>query len=259
MLVSGQLLREAANHTLGYSEPSRWADAWAQQFVVYNFASASSSASACVSSTNALRNLGVHVEMVRTIPIFRFDHYSLAERLASLLSCDFPIPTGYPEIGEICSPTNLGEAGEEHLSAEALVRDVIGWLDITYDELSQITGIGRSTLFHWRKAEGSPRVVNSRNIYRVHALASFLVKRLGIVGAQSWLQAGPDRPWDHLIHGDIEPVEVMLRSALFGQRGRNFAARPGIGDEVDLPPLAEPGVAKPLRAKRRPKRGRSGT
>jgi hypothetical protein len=249
MLVNGQLLREAANQTLGYSEPSRWADAWAHQLVVYDLTSSSSPASYLGITDN-------QVELIRPVPVFRFEYYSLAERLANSWSHNLPAPTGYSEIGELYSPGPLGEVAEEDSPADALVRDVIDWLNITYEELSQITGIGRSTLFYWRKKEGSPRVVNNRNIYRIHALASLLVKRFGVAGAQSWLQTGPDRPWDFLIDGDVESVETLLRSTLFGQRDKNFASRTGIADEIDLPPLAKPRAAAPLRAKRRPRRGR---
>jgi hypothetical protein len=262
VLVSGQLRQEAANHTLGYSEPSRWADDWARQFASRAYASTVPSAGALTctsSSTNIFGNVGVEVELVRMLPIFRFEYSSLAEQLAGVLSCLAPDPTGYPQIDEVYSPTSFSEpAGRQDASADALVRDIIDWLDVTYEELSQISGVGRSTLFHWRNTEGSPRAANNRNIYRVHALASLLVKRFGAAGTQSWLQAGPNRPWDYLIRSDLESVEAMLRSDLFGRRGKNFAARPGIGDEVDLPPLTGPGVPKPLRAKRRPKRGRLG-
>ncbi len=223
MEIQGQLLQEAPNNTVGYSECSVWADRWVEdQFLVPNITG--------TQSTTLPHDLfGMLFERVRFAPVYRF------------------------------SWLEPSEIALEDLSIDAQLQDTTSWLGITYDELAQIVGVGRSTLFHWRRGEGPPRASNTRNISRLHALASLLVKRFGVKGAQSWLQAGPDRAWDYLIAGDIASVEERLRSKFFNQDGRNFAPTPTIGDEDDLPPLVMPQKAQTRRAKRPARRGRPGT
>ncbi len=218
MEIQGQLLQEAPNNTVGYSECSVWADRWVEdQFLVPNITG--------TQSTTLPHDLfGMLFERVRFAPVYRFKYFNRADELANLITST-----------------------------------LTSWLGITYDELAQIVGVGRSTLFHWRRGEGPPRASNTRNISRLHALASLLVKRFGVKGAQSWLQAGPDRAWDYLIAGDIASVEERLRSKFFNQDGRNFAPTPTIGDEDDLPPLVMPQKAQTRRAKRPARRGRPGT
>ncbi len=251
MYVRGQLLQQAPSNTVGYSEPSISANRWAvQQF--YTPLRTENIGENLIS--NLLPGL---FEAVRPITVYKFEHLSRADELADLLYCGSPIATGAPtthipyELSQTPPPIPI----ESDIDASGQVREIISWLDITYDELSQITGIGRSTLFHWQHTEGAPRVANARNIARIHALASLLVKRFGVKGAQSWLQSGPDRPWEYLIAGDIASVEDLLRSTLFGQRSRNFAVRPTVGGE-DLPPIVPPVKGSLVRSSRRPRRGR---
>ncbi len=255
MEIQGQLLQEAPNNTVGYSECSVWADRWVEdQFLVPNITG--------TQSTTLPHDLfGMLFERVRFAPVYRFKYFNRADELANLITSTLPHATG-PVAMEVLRRSSWLEPSEialEDLSIDAQLQDTTSWLGITYDELAQIVGVGRSTLFHWRRGEGPPRASNTRNISRLHALASLLVKRFGVKGAQSWLQAGPDRAWDYLIAGDIASVEERLRSKFFNQDGRNFAPTPTIGDEDDLPPLVMPQKAQTRRAKRPARRGRPGT
>jgi hypothetical protein len=178
--------------------------------------------------------------------------------LADRLTCDFGAITGVSTVygsSDFSNTTELSGSVNDEVATSDQVNDIISWLGLTNDQLSQITGIGRSTLFYWRHSGSAPRAVNARNIDRLHSLASLLVKRFGIKGAQSWLHNGPSKPWDYLIDGDIASVEDLARTALFSQNGRNYAASPTIGAD-DLPPAAAPGKTSLVRSSRRPRRGR---
>jgi hypothetical protein len=252
MQVTGQLLEQAPNNTIGYSEPSISANQWiARQFYAPLHTEG-------IGVARALDSFACLFDNVRLAPVYKFERLSRADELADLMECGLPTATDASAeymLHDLALMTALGRSSKSDLGVADQVREIISWLGITHDELSQITGIGRSTLFYWQRNEGAPRAANARNINRLHALASLLVKRFGVKGAQSWIQNGPDRPWDYLIASDIASVEDLVRSTLFDQRGRNYAVRPTIGGE-DLPPIAAPSKASLVRSSRRPRRGR---
>jgi hypothetical protein len=248
MSVGQSFFQEAANNTAGFSEASRQLTAWTSaQFRV---------ATPTVTSSAASRLLDQIFERTRVIPVFKCDYYSFADMLEDSVLRELPSATGLFNLTDVVRPEARPRDVEHGDDPANLVRDIVDWLDITYADLSKITGIGRSTLFHWRSHSGSLRATSSRSLYRVHALASLLVKRFGAAGAKSWLQTGPDRPWDHLIVGDVDSVERIMRSALFHQQNKNFAPQPAVGGEDNLPPIVEHDASTLTRAKRRPRRGR---
>jgi hypothetical protein len=252
MRVEGQLLQQEPSGTIGYSESSVLANQWiAGQF----FVTSHTEGATAVGAIDAFARL---FERVRLTTTYKFGRLNLADELADRLICEFGATTGVSTVygsSDFSATTEPSRSVNDEVKTSDQVSEIISWLGLTNDQLSQITGIGRSTLFYWRRSGSAPRATNARNIDRLHSLASLLVKRFGIKGAQSWLHNGPSRPWDYLIEGEIASVEDLARGALFGQNGRNYAVSPTIGAD-DLPPAAAPGKSSLVRSSRRPKKGR---
>jgi hypothetical protein len=131
------------------------------------------------------------------------------------------------------------------------------WLGITYDQLSDMTGVSRAAFFYWRRPGAAPRAENVRQVERLYALVSLLVKRFGVQGARSWLHSGEHPLWSQLLEGNLEAAERTARSQLFRQKSVVSSGELPL-DEVyldlpSLPPEQRPG---PRRGRRQPTRGR---
>ncbi|WP_406730400.1 hypothetical protein [Streptomyces sp. NBC_01794] len=147
-------------------------------------------------------------------------------------------------------------ASPQPLSILKLVDDLILWLDITYEQLSQMVGVSRGTFFYWRQSGVNPRPNNSRPILRLHAILSLLIQRFGQDGARAWLHSDAERTWEALSRGDLDSVEMAVRRSIMTQpepltTGRKLE----LDEQVDVPSGAVTSKA-PRKASRRPTKGR---
>jgi len=142
----------------------------------------------------------------------------------------------------------------------AAVDDLLEWMQITHDELSAMTGIGRTTFFYWKKKGAAPHPKTMRPLWRLHSLGEGVVRALGEGGAARWFNSGSPSPRELLMAGDTDAAENLAHRLLFQQpsfRESRFAA---LGEE-DLqrePSQAQPGTRTVRRASRRPVRRRLG-
>jgi uncharacterized protein (DUF2384 family) len=143
------------------------------------------------------------------------------------------------------------EDDDEASAPFQMVEDLRTWLDLTYDELAQATGVSRGTFFNMRKA--TPRPSTSRRIARLHAVAHLLVKRFDSSGARAWLVAGEPSPLELLLSQELSTVERLARDRLFSQPDLRPSALHAVGDRPDLELVGAP--TSVTRATRRPKRG----
>jgi hypothetical protein len=248
MAAVGQLIQEPSTSTTGFGPEPSWLPSWACSFFT-------GTRTGSDSPTRALYLFDRSLSNVQIVPIYRFHYQSTADKFADLLNHTIPSRTALPQSEAEYSIEVKHVSHDPEVTVGEEIDDIIKWLDITYDELSKITGIGRSTLFYWRQTGNPPRGSNSRQVHRVHALASLLEKRFGPIGAQRWLQSGLERPWDTLIRGDVDTVEELARTALFRQAA-NYAGSPAVGREADWPRTAVRSPAPLARARRVPKKGR---
>lgn len=135
-----------------------------------------------------------------------------------------------------------------------LVDEIRNWLNLTYDEISQMSGVSRSSIFNWKDQGRIPRATSVRSIQRLHSIAQLVVLRFGLDGAMRWLHAGNSKPYDRLMAADIDGLEDDLRSSLFRQpdlvpEEMNSIGRP---DTIELTGEAKP----PKRSSRTPRRSR---
>lgn len=193
---------------------------------------------------------------VRNYPTLRLTYLSRADRLADSMTRAISDSTA-PSLEDASRTGPIPDAVAVSDIA-SVIDEIIDWLDATYEEIARITNTGRSTLFHWRKPGNIPRSASTRKIYRLHSIASLLIKRFGRQGARTWLQSGVPRPWESLLAGDLEGVEERIRSELFGQNTPNRSTDRALPDDVDWSPLSAQGQRQVSRARRSPKRGRPG-
>lgn len=140
-----------------------------------------------------------------------------------------------------------------------LARQLATWLGITYDQLADMTGVSRAAFFYWRRPGATPHPDNARQVERLYAVISLLVKRFGVQGARSWIHSTEGQLWENLLAGNLARVEEVARSQLFHQKtALRSNELPLYEAYLDLPSQAQEQPA-PRRAKRRPTRGRLGT
>jgi hypothetical protein len=170
-------------------------------------------------------------------------------------------PLTYPVTLEPAQSATSSEEVSGPVNPVDLSRQLTEWLGVTYDQLSEITGISRAAFFYWRRPGASPRGSNVQRIERLYAPISLLVKRFGVRGTRSWLHSGEDPVWDRLLAGDLAAVDEAVRTKLF-RRSTPFLDRNEIpADEVslDLPSARSGEKLGPRRAGRRPTRRRLNT
>jgi hypothetical protein len=176
--------------------------------------------------------------------VFRFSESSYAALIESAL-----VPLGISNDVMAWPETN------------AIPRQLADWLGLTYDQLSNITGVSRATFFYWRRPGITPRPESARRVQQLFAVTSLLVKRLGVRGARAWLQSGTPPAWDLLLAGDLAGLEREVRSSMFPYRPLVAIPNSLPLDEVSLPlpPAPSEPDHEPHRAQRRPTRRRLGT
>jgi hypothetical protein len=167
-------------------------------------------------------------------------------------------PLTYPVALDPVQSSTSSEEVSAPVNTVDLSRQLTEWLGVTYDQLSDITGISRAAFFYWRRPGASPRGSNVQRIERLYAPISLLVKRFGVRGTRSWLHSGEHPVWDHLLAGDLAAVDEAVRAKLF-RRSTPFLDRNEIPvDEIslDLPSARSGEKLDPRRAARRPTRRR---
>jgi hypothetical protein len=104
------------------------------------------------------------------------------------------------------------------------------WLGLTYDQISDITGVSAGAFFYWKRKGATPYDKTSRPLWRFYTFAEALVRQLGSRGAKSWLHSGSPSPFQLLVTGDFAAAEGRAQGQLF-QRQETQALRRTIAAE----------------------------
>ncbi len=91
--------------------------------------------------------------------------------------------------------------------------DVGRWLGVGLGEIATSAGIGRGTVYAWRRRGSAPRPGTVRSVMRLHGLVSAAVKAVGIDTARAWFHAGNPSPLAELLaaNGDSDRLTVVAR------------------------------------------------
>jgi hypothetical protein len=122
-------------------------------------------------------------------------------------------------------------------SALLMADDLRNWLNVTYEDLAGITGVGKTTFHHWKRTGAEPRPATTHRLRSVHALVRALIGKLGMAGATEWLRVGTPSPFDLLLQGKYGRVEAKAHDVLFSQAGRperNFSGFTPYDPETDF-------------------------
>jgi hypothetical protein len=138
--------------------------------------------------------------------------------------------------GGAAQSADVGGAGRT--TAVGAFERLMGWLDLTSQEVEAVTAVSRRTYFYWKQSQATPRPNTVRQLWKVYALVESVVRRLGEDGARSWLRSAPEPPLDLLRDGNIDFFQRAVSSLLFsgerGTRSEPFALRPDRDNEPDL-------------------------
>lgn len=150
------------------------------------------------------------------------------------------------------------KAEEGSLDPNVITKKLVTWLGITYAQLAEITGIGRTTFFDWRRSQRSARPSTTQSLLRVYALARAIVGHFGETDAAAWFRAGQPSTLDHLLSKNFDAAEQAAARVLFGQpreRPVNYAAYAPESD-VDVGITENLSGPQVRRSKRSTRRGR---
>jgi hypothetical protein len=161
-----------------------------------------------------------------------------------------------PEGLDLVALPPSGPARPLRSSALAAADDLRDWLDITYDDLARMTGVGRTTFYDWKRENRAPRPATTQRLRRLHGLVRAIRAELGFSEAADWFRTGTPAPIDLLLAGNYEGVERLAQQILFRQpyqRGPNFAAYAPYDPETDIdlrPPEGSEYIKKLPQARR---------
>lgn len=95
---------------------------------------------------------------------------------------------------------------------------LIASLDITYDELAQVLGTDRKTIYRWLAEESFPQAHNRARLDELEVLVDRLDESFQTrAGSAAWMLArsgyfGDLRPIDALLRGRIDAVHAALEA-----------------------------------------------
>jgi hypothetical protein len=115
----------------------------------------------------------------------------------------------------IAEQEGQSQATAKTSSALAAAEDLRTWLNITYDDLATVTGIGKTTFYHWKRTGAEPRPATTYRLRGVHALIRALIAKLGMAGMTAWLRTGTPSPLELLLNGKLAGVERLAHDVLF--------------------------------------------
>ena len=146
-------------------------------------------------------------------------------------------------------------SGRAAISALDAAHAVMELLNVSMETLATVTGIGRTTILNWRRANAVPRPSTVRDLWRLHGVAVSLRSAVGAAGARSWVRVGSPSPLDLLLAGDIREVERRVARLAFDPRQLR-PWRPSISadSERDIPTARAGHTARASRS--RVRRGR---
>jgi hypothetical protein len=135
-------------------------------------------------------------------------------------------------------------------------KELADWLEAREEDLATAIGIGRTTVYSWKRDGREPRRGTAQRIYEYHSVLSSLLQRLGREGLRGWLFSGSPQPRDLLLGGDLASLDSRIHNVLFrrADTGIDLAWAPepepeGSGEPADEPIRARPSGRKVKRAR----------
>jgi DNA-binding transcriptional regulator YiaG len=165
-------------------------------------------------------------------------------------------PSGRPQVTE-------GEGAHRTLSSTAADPEVIAstadapalraleqlraWLNVSYEQLAQVTGLSVSVIHHWRRRHREhqpvrPRASSVERLWRVHAALRSVAEALDGndpgYGVQLWARSTQNgaSPLELLASGSVDEVERLAGSLLFDQTARPTESWRRLAPDVEIVP-----------------------
>lgn len=105
-------------------------------------------------------------------------------------------------------------------------KDLVRWLRATDQEIAQMIGIGRTTVYTWGREGREPRAPTARRLFQARSMVSALVQRLGEEGAYDWLAHQDPARREALLKGELDRLQSDIYALVFRQSRRRD--RPGV-------------------------------
>jgi hypothetical protein len=157
------------------------------------------------------------------------------------------------------SPTPSSPSGNRAVQA---VEDLQQWLDLTVDQVAELTGSSKSAIHYWKRENALPRPGTARHLFKVHALVRALKAATEPDPPLSTLTAtqvhGGPSAYELLKSGNYDQAETLVRNLLFGEgRLPSDQRTPDLmGDSIPAPEAIGLGLKTPVKRARRVKLSR---
>lgn len=95
-------------------------------------------------------------------------------------------------------------------------KDLASWLGINDEDVAEIIGVGRTTLYSWKRGVPPRRSRTAiRKLYQFHAIVRSLRDRLGAQQLRAWVNSSSPRPMELLEQGSLDDFERLADRIVF--------------------------------------------
>lgn len=133
--------------------------------------------------------------------------------------------------------SNPDDAPAFRSRAFSAFKDIGAWMSIDDADVASLVGIRRTTPYSWEREGREPRASTIRRLLQLHSALAAVVDRLGVYGAQRWMNSGSPRPFEMIQSGDFDTFNAAAGVVVFTRSQRSFPPGAFMPDEdEDLPP-----------------------
>ena len=94
-------------------------------------------------------------------------------------------------------------------------KDLGSWLGVSDEDVASMVGVGRTTLYSWKRGAEPRRPAIARQLYQLHAVLRALYSQLGEDALRHWLKHGSPCPQTLLEQRDFDLFERLADEVLF--------------------------------------------
>lgn len=123
------------------------------------------------------------------------------------------LPERFDLVG-ILKPSRRRQRKEPLSRPYRACKELASWLGLTDEEITEIVGARRTTLYSWKRGT-EPRKRTARRLYQLHGTVRALRNVLGGEGLRSWLSDSRPRPLSLLEQGKQDEFERLADAMIF--------------------------------------------
>ena len=141
-------------------------------------------------------------------------HFTGVGRVSYQQAYNFPLPQRFVVSGVVV-PTHRRARQQPVSRPYRACKDLGSWLGVSDEDVASMVGVGRTTLYSWKRGAEPRRPAIARQLYQLHAVLRALYSQLGEDALRDWLKHGSPCPQKLLEQRDFDPFERLADEVLF--------------------------------------------